>query len=112
MCNFAAANAPGDRRVRVAVNNHRIRLHLFQHLLDANQHGGGLLAMRTGTDAEVFIGRGNVQFLEKHIRHICVVVLARMNQILLMLLPKFRAKRRRFNELRPSADDGNESHEI
>lgn len=66
--------------------------------------------MRPGADAQMPVGRRNVQFVEKHVRHVGVVVLTGVDEILRVSLAQFPAQWRRLDELRPGADDGHELH--
>ncbi|OPZ80283.1 MAG: hypothetical protein BWY77_01154 [bacterium ADurb.Bin431] len=75
--NVELGGGQGSRqgRVGIAINQHPVGFLLLQHPLDPDQHLGGLLAVRAGTDLEIEVGRGDLQLLEKKLRHVAVIVL-------------------------------------
>ncbi len=74
----------GQGGVRVAVDQDPVRLLLEQHLLEPLQHLRGLPAVRGGADAEVIVGRRQVELVEEDIGELLVVVLAGVDEHLLM----------------------------
>ena len=100
-----------QRRVGVTVDQYPIRFLRQHHFFDSHQHPAGLLAMASRADVEIHIGRGDRQLLEKDSRHAGVVVLTGMHQHLAVSLAKHPTDRRRFDELRPGAYDGEYFHE-
>ena len=81
------------------------------HLFDSHQHPAGLLAVAARADIEIHIRRGDRQLLEKDSRHAGIVVLTGMHQHLTVSLAQHPTDGRRFDELRPGADDGEYFHE-
>ena len=74
--------------------------------LDAGDHGGGLLAVGAGPDAEVDVGVGQAQVGEEHVRHPRVVVLAGVDEHLLVPgLGQSADHRGGFHEVRPGTKD-------
>jgi hypothetical protein len=61
-------------------------------------------------DPEVVVGPRDLQALEEHVRHFLVVVLTRVDEHLLMMLPDLAADGRRLDELRPRPDDARDLH--
>ncbi len=79
--------------------------------LDAFEGTGGHCRVGTGADAEVAMGLGDAEFAEEPFRHAFVVVLAGVQDALVMSAGAgFGRERRQFDELGPGADDGGESH--
>lgn len=70
----------GQRAVGIAVHQRPIRFFLKQHALNHLDHPPGVLAMRAAADAEVIVGARDVEFIEEHVAHIGVVMLAGMHQ--------------------------------
>ena len=67
-------------RIHVAHHHQQIGPLGEQHRLHRQQHPRGLLGMRTGPDAEVDVGRTDLQVREERIRERRIVVLAGVDQ--------------------------------
>ena len=65
--------------IGIAVEQHPIGLLGFQHRLERLHDPGGLRGMRRRADPQIVIGSRYVQFLEEHVAHRGVVVLAGMH---------------------------------
>src|SRR4029077_12798033 len=79
--------------------------------LEAAHDVRGLLRVRSGTDLQVDVGRGHPQLLKKHVGHVEIVVLARMDNNLLHGIRGERADHRRgLHEIRPGSYDMNDLH--
>ena len=108
----------GNRRVRVAVNEHSIRTGFEDHLLELLQHATRLLTVRAGSDAEIDVGPRDLELVEEHVRELGIVVLARVDDQVLDALAGARrivrghrpADRRQLHELGPRADDADDAH--
>ena len=100
----------GEGRVRVSVHKHEIRLLLLEDVFEPPHHLRGLSRLSRAPDAEVVIGPRHVEDFEEHVGHVLVVVLAGVNQNLLMVLADLSAHRRGFDELRACADDARDLH--
>ena len=70
------------RRVRVAVDERRVGPEIVEAALHADEDLGGLLRVRARTDAEVHVGLGQAQLTEDGVRHVHVVVLPRVHDVL------------------------------
>ena len=68
----------------------------------------GLPAVRPGADAQFVVRPRDVQFVEEQVGHLAVVVLAGVDEDLLVLTGQGLADRRGLDELRPRADDGDD----
>ena len=92
-----------QRRVGVAVDDQPVGAVVERDRLDAREHGGRLRAMGTGTHLEVAVRRRDRELAEEQVRHRVVVVLAGVQQKLLMLPAQHARHRRSLDELRPRA---------
>ena len=68
----------GERRVRVAVDEHGVGPRLERRALDADEHRGRLLGVRARADAEPDVGLAQAELLVEDARELVVVVLARV----------------------------------
>lgn len=57
---FGSGDGAGECRVGVAVKHQEVGAELAQLLLDADDHAGGLFAMRGRTNVELVVGSGNM----------------------------------------------------
>src|SRR5205823_14902499 len=81
--------------------------------LEGDENPGCLLRVRTRTDAELHIGPRELEILEESLRHVVVVVLARVHEDLLEdpgPLAHLGEDRRRLHEIRPRAHHVHHSH--
>ena len=101
-CSLAAAKAPGERGVGVAIDDHGVEPAAHKAFLDGSQHPAGLHAMPARADVQVHVGVAEVQIAKELAAHVVVVMLAGMYQGLdVAPLAEFAAERRRLHELRP-----------
>ena len=100
----------GEGRVGVSVDEHPRRADLARNSLEAGHHGAGLRAMRARTDSQVDVRLGYAELTEEDLRHVVVVVLAGVDEHLLVAPPDGAADRSRLDELRTCADDGYDLH--
>ena len=77
---LACDQAGRQRGVDIAWNEHDVRLGLEQHGLQPLHHASGLLRVRARADAEHVVWGTDAQFLEEHLGHRGVVVLAGVDQ--------------------------------
>jgi len=111
---LGGGQSPGQGGIGVAVDQHQIRFLCVQQSFDGHQHLRSLFAVRSGTNLQVHIGLGNPQFIKKKLRHIGIVVLAGVHEVLAMPGSQLRRDRCGLDELRPRPDNGDdvERHEI
>ena len=94
----------GERRVHVADDDHRSGAIGLAQFFERHHHFRGLLRVGAAASAEMMIGFRNTQFLEEHIAHLAVVVLARVHDAIgeRVLAAIERAHHRReLHEVRP-----------
>jgi hypothetical protein len=72
--------------VRVAVDQDHVRPLRDQQLLDRAEHLRGLSGVTAGSDAQMEVRLRDAEFLEEHVAHRAVVVLARVDEHLLVPL--------------------------
>ena len=72
---FGGGDGAGQRRVDVADHDHHVRAFLQQYFFESHHHAGGLLSVGAGADAQVDVGAGDAQLVEKDLGHFVVVVL-------------------------------------
>ena len=99
-----------ERRVRVPVDEEQVRALLLQDLLEPAHHVCGLPPVAPAPHAQVVIRPGDVEGIEEHVGHVLVVMLARVDQDLLMVLTDLAAHRRGLDELGSRADDARDFH--
>ena len=99
-----------ERRVGVAVHEHRVGAQLEGRALDADQHRRGLLGVRARADLEPDVRLDQAELLAEHARELVVVVLARVGHHEVDMLRQLGVQRRRLDELRAGARDGEQAH--
>jgi hypothetical protein len=97
--------AAGERRVRVAVDEHEIRALSLQQRAEGSQHARGLLGVGPAVDAELALGARHAELLDEHGAELVVVVLAGVDEQLLVLGPEQARHGGGLDELRPVPDD-------
>src|SRR5262245_34559202 len=107
---LGCSQRPGQRRIGVAINYHRVRILLQQHRFNSSQHRTCLRPVEPASNSQVIVRGREVKFLEEGIRHPMVVVLPGVDKNLLMALPKLIAEWADLDELRAGADDGQRFH--
>ncbi|KAG1165114.1 hypothetical protein G6F35_018963 [Rhizopus arrhizus] len=70
----------GQRRVGVAVDQDRVRTFVLHDAFQFDQHAAGHLAVAASVYVQLMLGLLHAEFVEEHIRHVGVEVLARMDQ--------------------------------
>jgi hypothetical protein len=70
---------PGQSRVDVADHDHELGPLGEQHLLDPLEAAARLRPVAAGADAEEMIGPGEIELTDEDVRHLVVVVLARVD---------------------------------
>ena len=103
---------PGQRRVGVAVDEHELGRRVLEHRLERVHHARGLGGVRSARDAELAVGRGNAQLAHEHRGELVVVVLAGVDQHLLVAFAQGARHGGRLDELRPVADDGQDPQRV
>ncbi|KAF5047213.1 hypothetical protein DSECCO2_462840 [anaerobic digester metagenome] len=109
---FRGREGAGEGRVRVPVDEDHVRVPLLDHALDPDEHRARLLGMAPGADPEVMIGDRDLQLLEEDVRHPRVVVLARVDQHLVVPLPEPAREWCALDELRSRPDDRDHLHRV
>ncbi len=101
----------GERRVRVPVDEHPVGPLVGDDRLERRLQRRQHLLARQCADAEAVRRLGQPELLEEDVRQLAVVVLAGVHHDLFVtgLTQCFR-QRRRLDELRPVADDGQDAH--
>lgn len=114
---LAGCHGAGQRAVGVAIEDQPVELARHEHLLDAGNHLGCLLAMSAGADGKIVFGKGYLQFIEEHLRHILVVVLSGVEDMFLYAVGEMRpdspGKGGSLDDLRTCADNGEDmEHDV
>jgi hypothetical protein len=99
-----------ERRVRVAVHHDDVGRFAFDDLAEPTHHRSGLSALRIRAHPEVVLRGRDVQFLEEHVGHGPAVVLAGVDEDLLVAFAERARDRERLHELRARADDRDDPH--
>lgn len=106
---FYGGEGSGESGIGVAIDEDEIGLVLREDLLDGFEHFAGLGAVGAGTDAEIVIGRGDLQLFEENAGHVVVVMLARVDEDFLDAGgAECSADDGSFDELRARSDDGDD----
>ena len=101
----------GERRVRVAVDEHDVGPLVRQQRAERGEHARGLLGVRPACRGRARArAAGRPSSREEHRRQLVVVVLAGVDEQLLVALAQRARHRRRLDELRPVPDDGDDLH--
>ena len=82
---------PGHGRVRIAVNNHRVGLY-FAIRVRWRSASPRFVRVRARADAQMPVGRRDVQLAKEYVRHVIVIVSARVYEELFVFLSQFRAE--------------------
>ncbi len=97
--------------VGVAVNEYDIGLFRFKNRLQALEHSTGLSAVGCGAYSQMMFWSWDVQRLEEEVGHCGVVVLTGVDKDFFNPCATQRARDRgSFDELRTSADNGDDFH--
>jgi hypothetical protein len=100
----------GERRIRVAVHEQRVRL-VGQHgALDADQHRGRLLRVRARADLQPYVWLAQPELLAEDAGELVVVVLTGVGDDQLDVLDELGMQRSRLDELGPRPGDGEQAH--
>ena len=105
-----SGEGPRQGRVRVPIYKDDIRVLLLEDLLELDQHLPGLAGVGPGADVEVVVRLRDVEDLEEHLAHRLVVVLARVDEDLLVVAAHLPAHRGGLHELGPCTDDARDPH--
>ena len=95
-----------QRRVRVAIDEDDVRSLLGQQRLQRRQHRRGLARIAPAARVQAIVGPRQPELVEEDPRQRVVVMLTRMDEHLGRHRAQALRDRRRFDELRPVADDG------
>ncbi|SCI58863.1 Uncharacterised protein [uncultured Blautia sp.] len=74
--------------IGVAEDQHHVRRFLYEDFLQFFQHLPGHLAVASAGDPQIIIRLGNIHLFKKDIGHIVVIVLSRVDEHFLKLLPQ------------------------
>ena len=97
----------GERRVRVAVDDHGVGAFPTYRVEDAWAHRLGI----RGLQPEPVIGVGEPELVEEDLRELVIVVLPGVkNDFLDTRVAQRNRQRRRLDELRPVSNDGEHAH--
>ena len=99
-----------ERRVGVAVHQHRVGPTSASSGSSAPQHARGLRGVRAAADLQLAVGLGETELGEEDLRERLVVVLAGVHQHLLVLLPQRPRDGGGLDELGAVADDREDLH--
>src|SRR5438094_8752648 len=99
-----------ESRVRVAVHEQAVRPLLDRYRLDAGQHRACLRPVRAGADLEIDVRGRDPELPEEKIRHRVVVVLAGVDEKLLVRAAQGTRDRSRLDELGTGAEHGEDFH--
>ena len=104
----------GDRRVDVAIDQYQIGTALLDHLLEGCHDPGGLYRVRRGPDPQIDVRCGQIELLEEYLRHVGIIVLARVDQSLLDAIMFGQATQHRggLHKVGSGADDVENVHAI
>ena len=100
----------GERRVRVADNEHGIGLRRRQHRLEREQHAARLLEAAATSDAKRMVRLWQRKLAEEGAGHRLVPVLAGVDEDVVVPASESRPERRELDQLRTGADDGDDAH--
>ena len=100
-----------ERGVRVAVDQHPVGAVLVDHRVQRREDAARLDAVRAGADAEVDVRCGDLQVGEEDVRHQGVVVLAGVDDdVVVARRLQGCGDRCQLHELRPGANDAEDLH--
>jgi hypothetical protein len=105
-----AGERAGESRVGVAVDEPQVGTHALEHRLQRVHDAADLVRVRSRPDSEVMIGARQAQLAEEHSRQLLVVVLAAVDEHLLVPAPQAPRNRSRLHELRAVADQRDYPH--
>ena len=100
----------GQGRVRVSVDEDDIRPPIGQDRFEADEHRSGLLGVRASADAEHMVGRWEPEFAVEAAGQVIVVVLAGVDEDLLVARAQHGRQFGGLDQLRPRADNADNSH--
>ena len=100
----------GERRVRVAVDEHRVGPLVAQQLAERAEHAARLLGVRAAAERQLDLGRRHVELAHEDRRELVVVVLAGVDEQLVVGGAQRPRDGRGLDELRPVADDRDDLH--
>ena len=101
-----------ERRVRIAVDEQHIRPLGRQQRPECGEHARGLLRVRAAVDPELTLRPRDAELLDEHGAELVVVVLAGVDEQLVVLGAQRARDRRRLDELRPVPDDGDDAQAL
>ena len=111
MCIFTADRVAGDGRVGVAVDQYPVGGELGEHRRRLRPASPGLHAVAARADAQVDVGVGDAEIGEEDVRHVDVVVLAGVNDLVVDAdRLEGLGHRRELHELRTGPDDADDAH--
>jgi hypothetical protein len=99
-----------ERCVRVPVDERGVRCEALQLDFERGHHPAGLRDVRAVAEAEVEVGGRNPELVEEDLRQLVVVVLAGVDQDLVVGRPQPVRHGRCLDELRPVSDDCDDPH--
>jgi hypothetical protein len=105
-----ARQGPAEGRVGVAVDEHEVRPHLLQDRLERMHDASDLVGVRARSDSQPPVGGRQVELPEEHVRQLVVVVLAAVDQELVVALAQPPRDGRGLHELRAVADQADYPH--
>ena len=94
--------------VRIAVHENRVRTFGEQDRLQARQHPGGLLGLRSPADAQGVVGPREVELPEEDAGHSLVPVLPGVHEHVRMAAMQGWQERCRLDQLRACPDDADD----
>ena len=100
----------GQCGVRVAVDQDAVRPALGEQRGDRREHPRGLLGVRPAVDAQLQLRARDAELAHEDRRKLVVVVLAGVDEQLVVALAQQARHRRRLDELRAVPDDRDDVH--
>ena len=107
---FRAHECSRERRVGIAVDQQSVGVPIQDRGFDAGHHACGLGGVRSRPHLEIAVGCGDSELPEEQVRHRVVVMLARVQQELFVLLAKHPRHGRGLDELWPGSYHREDPH--
>ena len=104
------AECAGERRIRVSIDQHRVRPFGQQDRLESKQHRGRLLSVRSTAGTQGMVGLGQPKLGKERPSHRGVPMLAGVHEDLAVLSAQGGLECGRLDELGSRPDDADDLH--